>query len=311
VLDALLEHGHAIPHNCRIGVCQSCLMRAVAGDIPAEAQQGLRDTLKAQHYFLACQCVPVTSLEVTLPVPDSLRTAVKVVTSERLRPDVLQLRLKPEGTFDYQAGQYAMLWNSQQLGRCYSLASVPDLDDFLELHVARVSGGRMSAWLFDGLKPGDQLQLQAASGNCFYVTGRPEQNILLAGTGTGLAPLWGIARDALHKGHRGEIHLIHGAIHAHGLYMHDKLQELARNYDNFFYHASILEGASNHEEVTVGSIEALVTQVVPNPKDWKVYLCGAEALVNTLKKKIFLAGASMANIYSDPFVRASDTSNAT
>ena len=117
VLDALLEHDLVIPNNCRIGVCQSCLMRAVAGDVPAKAQQGLRDTLKAQNYFLACQCVPSEPLEIMLPAPDSVRTPVSVVSTQRLSPDVLQLRLQPEGVFDYQAGQYAMLWNPQALGQ--------------------------------------------------------------------------------------------------------------------------------------------------------------------------------------------------
>ena len=310
VLDALLEHDLVIPNNCRIGVCQSCLMRAVAGDVPAKAQQGLRDTLKAQNYFLACQCVPSEPLEIMLPAPDSVRTPVSVVSTQRLSPDVLQLRLQPEGVFDYQAGQYAMLWNPQALGRCYSLASVPALDDTLELHVGRVAGGHMSTYLFDEIKVGDQLQLQAAAGNCFYVAGHPQQNILLAGTGTGLAPLWGIVREALHQGHRGEIHLIHGAIRASGLYLHDRLLELARKYDNFFYHASVLEGDELPAQARLVSIESLVARVAPKPKDWKIYLCGAEVLVNSLKKKVFLAGASMANIYSDPFVSANDANNA-
>lgn len=310
VLDALLEHGHVVPNNCRIGVCQSCLMRAVAGDVPATAQHGLKDTLKVQNYFLACQCVPRTPLEIMLPVPDSIRTTATVVHLQHLSADVLQLRLKPETEFEYQAGQYVMLWNSQALGRCYSLASVPGLDDALELHVARVAGGRMSGWLFDVLKPGDQVQLQAATGDCFYVEGHPEQNLLLAGTGTGLAPLWGIVRAALHRGHRGEIHLVHGAIHAQGLYLHDALLELSEEFDNFFYHASVLEGDVPPRQASVGHIDALVAEVVPRPKDWKVYLCGAQELVNSLRKKVFLAGASMANIYSDPFVRAVDSNGA-
>lgn len=310
VLSALLGHGHVVPNNCHIGVCQSCLMRAVAGDVPAAAQQGLKDTLKAQNYFLACQCIPTEPLEVMLPAPDSVRTTATLVQVQALSADVLRLRLKPEAEFAYQAGQYVMLWNSQALGRCYSLASVPGLDDTLELHVARVAGGRMSAWLFDVLKPGDQVQLQAATGDCFYVEGEPEQNLLLAGTGTGLAPLWGIVRDALHRGHRGEIHLVHGAVQTQGLYLHEALLKLGHEFDNFFYHASVLNGDKLPEQVSVGHIETLVTRIVPKPKDWKVYLCGAPELVSGLKKKVFLAGASMANIYSDPFVSVADSNDA-
>lgn len=309
VLDALYDHGHTIPNNCRIGVCQSCLMKSVAGEVPAEAQQGLKDTLKAQNYFLACQCIPRTSLKVVLPATDSLRTRATVVAVEPLSVDVVRLCLIPETDFEYQPGQYVTLWNSQGLGRCYSLASVPDLDDTLELHVAKVIGGRMSTWIFDELKSGDKVQLQTAIGDCFYVAGKPEQKLLLAGTGTGLAPLWGIVRDALHQGHQGEIHLVHGAIHMQGLYLHETLLALGRKFENFFYHASILKGDEHPAQVTVEHIEALVERIVPKPKDWKVYLCGAQELVNSLKKKVFLAGASMSNIYSDSFVRTEDTNN--
>ena len=61
VLSALLEQGHNIPNSCRAGVCQSCLIQATEGDVPPEAQTGLKDTLKAQGYFMACSCKPETS----------------------------------------------------------------------------------------------------------------------------------------------------------------------------------------------------------------------------------------------------------
>lgn len=306
VLDALLERGHVIPNNCRAGVCQSCLMRAVAGSVPVQAQQGLKDTLKAQNYFLPCCCVPETPLEIVLPAPETVRTTATVLSHQLLNADVLQLRLSPDSTFEYRAGQYVTVWASQQLGRSYSLASVPDLDDYIELHIGRVAGGRMTTWLFDVLKPGDQLQLQMAAGDCFYVPGKPEQNMLLAGTGTGLAPLVGIARDALQQGHSGEIHLIHGAVRSEGLYLDQMLQNMAKQHEHFFYHACVLNGEHLPEHVYLGNIETFVTKLVPKPTNWRVFLCGAADLVNSLKKKIFLAGASMSNIYSDPFISASD-----
>ena len=34
VLDCLLASGLAIPHSCRNGVCQTCLMRAIEGTPP-------------------------------------------------------------------------------------------------------------------------------------------------------------------------------------------------------------------------------------------------------------------------------------
>ena len=53
LLEALLAQGCEIPNSCRAGACQSCLMQATKGEIPVQAQAGLKETLKAQGYLLA------------------------------------------------------------------------------------------------------------------------------------------------------------------------------------------------------------------------------------------------------------------
>ncbi|MEM9493514.1 MAG: 2Fe-2S iron-sulfur cluster binding domain-containing protein, partial [Myxococcota bacterium] len=54
VLDALQRNGITIPSSCRAGICQSCLVQARSGEVPAAAQVGLKDTWKSRGYFLAC-----------------------------------------------------------------------------------------------------------------------------------------------------------------------------------------------------------------------------------------------------------------
>lgn len=302
LLEALLRNGHAIPHSCRAGACQSCLMQAIEGEVPAAAHIGLKDTLKAQKYFLACRCEPESPMKVALPEPTLVRTRARVTGHALLGEDVLELRLQTEQPFAYRAGQYLTVWDSQQTARSYSLASVPDLERDLCLHVRQIEGGRMSAWLHDSVKIGDSLEIQGPAGECFYLAGQPKQDLLLVGTGTGLAPLVGIARDALQQGHDGDIHLIHGAITTAGLYLHEQLLQMAREFSNFHYYASVLKLAQASEHIRLGNVIDVVQQVAPQPIDWKVYLCGDPELVNGLKKKVFLSGASMRNIYADPFL---------
>jgi ferredoxin-NADP reductase len=79
------------------------------------------------------------------------------------------------------------------LARAYSIASQPDAaDGCVELHVRVLSSGRMSSWLGGGQAVGERVSLRGPIGECFYLPGNPQQPLLLAGTGTGLAPLWGI-----------------------------------------------------------------------------------------------------------------------
>lgn len=299
VLSALLDHDVEVPHNCRAGACQSCLMKAIRGNIPAEAQQGLKPTLVEQGYFLACRCQPRDDMEITLAAENALIPAT-VLSKDLLSDEVLRLRLSPESKFNYHAGQYTNLLGNDT-SRSYSIASLPS-ENYLEFHIRHIEGGQLSPWLFNKLGTGEQLQLQSAMGSCFYVSDDINKPIILIGTGTGLAPLYGIARDALYQGHRGEIHLIHGSVYERGLYLHNELQQLANNHDNFNYYACVLENENSIPSVIQANIETLAFGVVEQASDWQIYLCGDPGMVNSLKKRFFLAGAAMNNIYTDPFI---------
>ena len=85
----------------------------------------------------------------------------------------------------------------------------------------------MSNWIFDEVKIGESVDIQGPSGACFYLSGAPEQGLLLIGSGTGLAPLVAIARDALNDSHSGQVRLYHGARESAGLYLRDGLFDLA------------------------------------------------------------------------------------
>jgi len=304
VLSALLDNGYEIPNSCRAGACQSCMMQAVEGEVPDNAQQGLKDTHKAQGFFLACSCTPVTPLQITPLNSADSRIAATVTKHNVISTDILRLRIKTEQTFNYRAGQFINIWKDDNLSRSYSLASVAELDDFLELHIRRIEDGNVSSWLHDEIKTGDNLQIQDATGDCFYMPGTPGEKLLLAGTGTGLAPLIGIARDALQQNHSGEIHLIHGAKQIDDLYMHQSLIDMSQQFINFHYHASVLQADKVVKPVSTDSIDKMILEVATEASEWKSYLCGDVDIVNTLKKKLFLAGASMRNIYTDPFISA-------
>jgi CDP-4-dehydro-6-deoxyglucose reductase len=303
VLDALLRHGVAPAYSCRAGVCQSCLLRCVDGAIPARAQLGLRDSLRSQGYFLACACVPDGDLVISAADDPGLSCAVDAVALDRLSPSVVRLRLRPLEHFAYRAGQFVSLVRGDGLTRSYSLASLPDRDEFLELHVRELPEGRMSRWIARELRIGEPLRIRGPAGECFYSPGDPGRELLLAGTGTGLAPLYAIARDALHAGHSGPIHLIHGAVSAEGLYLIEELRALERRHANFFYTRCLLRGEPG-DGVVIGALPRVVKERFPAPKSLRSYLCGDPGLVHELRRALFLAGASLREIFADPFITA-------
>lgn len=301
VLEALLAAGHSHPHSCRSGACQSCLARAVGGAPPANAQVGLSAALKHQGYFLTCQARNLPEGFALSAADDLPLFNLRVLQVQRPCDDVAQIFLAADEAIAYEPGQFISLSRDDGLTRSYSLASLPG-DGHIELHVRHVAGGAMSAQLF-AATPGARFSARGPNGTCFYVVGQPEQPLLLAGTGTGLAPLLGIARQALKVGHSGPITLIHGARSPAQLYADATLQALAHAYRNFNYTACITQGEPQAHQIT-GDINDVVLAYVRNNTNARVFLCGPPELVNGLRRKVFLAGVPLQNILSDAFVMA-------
>lgn len=300
VLDCLTAQGVPVPSSCRSGVCQTCLMRLVEGEVPEKAKTGLKATLAVQNYFLACSCYPEKDIEVALPETGLGKHAARVTRVEHLNADILGINLKPLTPFAYKAGQFISLFKDETTARCYSLASVPALEDELFLNVRKVPGGMISNWIFANLKAGDEITISEASGDCFYVPGNSGQNILLIGTGSGLAPLYGIIRDALMSGHQGRLSLYHGSYGTTGFYLVDELRTLVQSHANFSYVPCVSEG-----ETPAGYASGMVLDVAltqhPDLSGWRVFLCGNPNMVNAAKQQTFFAGASMSDIFADPF----------
>lgn len=310
LLAGLSRQGVMIPSFCRTGVCQTCLVRATSGQPPRQSQAGVADALVQRGCFLACQCVPDGPLEVD--ASDAIATfQTRVARVRGLSAQVLRVELEvPEG-FEFRAGQFVQLEREGGVTRPFSIASLPG-SGHIELHVRLRAGGLMSQWL--RWAENQPLTLRGPFGECFYFDNEPERPLLLAGTGTGLAPLLGVTRAALAAGHRGPIHLYHGSITRDGLYLFDELRALTASAPQLRVFGSVLDtgkpaGAAG-DPADGGSRcvlhhEALDKLILGDPLDFfqcRVYLCGDPELVQRMRKRIYLSGAPQGRIHCDPFV---------
>ncbi|MDH5230719.1 MAG: 2Fe-2S iron-sulfur cluster-binding protein [Gammaproteobacteria bacterium] len=304
VLDVLVRNDIPIPHSCRSGVCHSCLVKAVKGRPSIASQAGLKETLAHQKYFLACQCIPENFIEVAI-ADESVNHFVDatVISKKKLSEAITRVRIKTDEVIDYKAGQFLNIKGIKEQIRSYSIASIPS-DDFIEFHIQRMQEGVVSTWLSDQIEVGEHLKVSEPVGECFYLGDNKDQSLLLIGTGSGLAPLYGIVSDALQQGHSGEIYLYHGGRTLETIYYRDKLQALAQQHPNFTYTACISDG-SIIENTKPGRASQIALTEHPALKNWKVFVCGNPSMVNDTKKAAFLAGASLKDIFSDAFVPAS------
>lgn len=301
ILDACLRQGASLSFSCRGGTCQNCLSLCLAGDIPAESQRGLKTELRQKGYFLPCICVPTGDMEIAPPDLDDLYTRAVVQARDWLSPKVCRIVLEPFTDFPYRPGQFINLRRADGLVRSYSLASHPDQEPYLVLHVKRKQNGQMSNWLSDELQVGDTVDIQGANGDFHYGATGPNQPLLLVATGTGLAPALGLIRDALLLGHAAPIHLYHGASHASELYLHHELRALARKHAIFHYHASASSDPEQQTEVTRARahLQAIIDH--PDLTGWRVFLAGLPAMVTAATALARQHGAAEADVVTDPF----------
>ena len=305
LLDALVEQGVSLSYACRQGACHTCLLQCLTGTIPEASQKGLKQTQREQNYFLACQCIPEADISVAEIDADKLFVESQVITKEMLSPSVCRLVLQRPPGYDYRAGQFLNLRKDEHLIRSYSFASVATLDEDIELHIKRIENGRVSGWIHDDLQPGDRVLIEEASGDCFYTRENEDKPMLLVGTGTGLAPLKGIVRDAIQQGHKESIILYHGVRTVDELYQHEVLKELATMHSNVLYNGCVSgEAQGLPADMLAGRAADIAFAEHNNLKGWRVYLCGSPPMVMRFKKLAFINGALMTDIFTDAFEMA-------
>ncbi len=304
VLDALLRENINLSYACKKGTCHSCMVRSADVTPPQTAQSGLKNTLKKQNYFLACQCYPQQDMTIKLLDQSDFYRMGTVIVNTLLNRNTLLLVIAFEDAFEFNAGQFVNLQRDDGLTRSYSIANIPQQSNILEFHIRRLPGGKFSTWLHDDIRVGDSIAVSEPRGHCFYLPERCEQGLLLVGTGTGLAPLAGILTDALAHGHSGPIHLFHGSRDVEDLYRIDEMRQLAAQQPNFHY-TPCLSGNRVPEGFSAGRVNEIALSRIPELKDWRIFLCGHPDMVNQMKTQTFLKGASTADIYTDAFLISS------
>ena len=322
ILDVCLRNGLTVPFSCKEGICHVCLMRSEKNLRLAHSQKGLQAALVEKNYFKICQCVPAEDMQISLPKPEDMTIQAILAEKEVLAEGIVRLLLEPMKQLDYQAGQFLNLHypldklanqdNSERLIRSYSLASTLQLDYYLELHIKQVTDGKMSHWLINDFAVGDEIEFHGALGDCYYRDDNLQQSLLLLSTGTGLSPHIGLVREALAKGHQGNIYLYHGSDTAQGHYLSVVLQELSQQYKNFHYH-QCTKTTVNNDKAVLGQTSqyyGLVTDIAfaqhPHLNHYRVYLSGNPKMVQAAQTQALKLQAKATWIYADPFETQAD-----
>jgi len=291
LLDTLLAAGLAIPYSCRAGSCHACMVRCTQGELLDAKPDALSAAQRAEGWRLACQCRIRGDLALEVFDPQRDGIAARIHSLDWPAPDILRLRLLPARPLRYRAGQHLLLWGASGVVRPYSLASLPGADEWLEFHIDCSRPGAFSSQARQ-LVVGDQLGLgELHGGGLHYDPDWQDRPLLLLAAGTGLAPLWGLLREALRQAHQGPIRLLHVARDPASHYLAGELAALTEAHPNL-----------QVELPVQAELAAALANLQLASRQTIALVCGSPAAVEHFSRRLYLAGLPRSQLYADTYL---------
>ena len=320
ILDASLRAGIYLPHACCHGLCATCKIEVLDGEIDhGEASNfALMDYEREEGKTLAC-CATLQSdvvieaeIEVdadaqNLPVQDFAGTISRI---DNLTPTIKGVRIKLDDGqgMRFQAGQYINLQvPGESMPRAFSLANAPSQAGEVELNIRRVPGGKATGWIHEELKAGDRVALSGPYGRFFVRKSADAPALFLAG-GSGLSSPRSMILDLLETGSTQPITLVYGARSRDELYYHEDFEALAGKHANFTYVPAL---SNEPDGSTWKGFRGFVHEAAKNHFDndfrgRKAYLCGPPVMIDACITTLMQGRLFERDIYTEKFFSAAD-----
>ena len=321
LLDASLRSGVYLPHACGHGLCGTCKVQVLDGEIDhGEASSfALMDFEREEGWCLACVAHAESDVTIEADIddePDALNIRVRSVTATVSRIVDLTPTIKgvyaqvdaPEG-LPFQAGQYVNVQLPDGSGhRPFSFANAPSNPHEVELDVRLVPGGAATTWIHQELAVGDRLHLTGPYGR-FHVRHSAEMPMVFLAGGSGLSSPRSMILDLIDRGCTLPITLVHGARTQSELYHVDELQDLAARVPTFTY-VPALSNEPDDSDWTGGRgfvHEVAVAHFGGDFRGLKAYLCGPPLMIDACITALMQGRLFERDIYQELFISAADT----
>ncbi len=239
-----------------------------------------------------------------------------VVARQALTPDLFIIKVKPDKpSADFISGQYVLLGLSSNLPRragsepefkeskadrmvlrAYSIASAGHEPGLLEFYISVVSNGSLTTRLVS-LQPGDRLMVGDKIRGFFTLDTVPKEhtNVVLAATGTGLAPYVSMMRRHAVHPFPFRFVILHGAPKSWELGYLEELRMQSRYLPRVAYIPSITRtkedpwwtGESGRiTQWFQGNLLKERLEVELDPAKTSVFLCGNPAMIHEVQKAL-------------------------
>ena len=262
--------------------------------------------LKLRKCYLCTQ-----STSHTCPLMSLSPVVVSVLRLRKETKDAIRVVFNsPEG-LSYESGQFLTLLvqiNNKEYRRCYSFCSVPE-DPLPAIIIKRVEGGVVSNFLHDTLKVGQVLGILPAMGHFTtqYVPHQQRCYVLIAG-GSGITPLFSLARSLLTKEPDCELLLIYGNKSKRDTILASEIDELAQNYAKRFQLQHVWEQGPSKGAHLLGQLElSQQLRILASYSEEKLreaiyFLCGPAPMREASGKALRSLNISPDQIHEESFL---------
>lgn len=323
LLDAALRQGFYIPHACCHGLCGTCKVQVLEGEVEHNNASpfALMDFEREEGMTLACCATARSDVIIEADVeeePDAVRQPVEdyegvVQRIEKLSPSAVAVFLELDRDLEFQAGKYLNLWLPEiESSRAFSMANSPSEKRLVELNVRRVPGGEATTYIHEKLKKGDRLRVSAPYGRFFLRASAPEDVIFLAG-GTGISSPKSMILDMLEKGDQRNITLVYGQRNVSELYYDALFRGLADNHPNFRYIPALSEPEETDDwNGETGFVHEVAEKAFEGRfSGHKAYICGPPAMIDACVTTLMRGRLFERDMYMEKFFTAADSAQST
>ena len=219
-----------------------------------------------------------------------------------------------EDQFEYLPGQFLTIKadvNGEEIRRAYSLCSSPVEDLQLTVATKRVEGGKMSNWLNDAVKEGDELDVMAPQGNFFVETKASHKNtyVLFAG-GSGITPMMSILRSVLKEEPGSKVLLVYANKNEQSIIFKEQLEKLDAKFAGKLNILHILEeGDGSYCHYTGRINQDIIADILQKSVGMmslfaKYYVCGPSPMMDIVLEGLEKKKINKKNIFQEKFTAA-------
>lgn len=209
------------------------------------------------------------------------------------------------GYFDFEAGQFVNLkfeMDGEPVQRAYSVASAPVYDELgcsgfkFELCVKIVPDGKAGRY-FAALKIGDEAKFKGPFGFCTLPEDSSE--IVLVGTGTGLAPIKSILEDIEFRNlDFDKITVLFGVREMKDVFYLDDLEKFAEIWPDKF-EFKICLSREEGSKFEYGRVTSFVSEFLN--ENCHLYLCGSSAMIKEVREMGLSSGVDSSRVHVEIF----------